>query len=154
MTRAVFDAHGQSILDLAGEFLVHCPRCSHCASVTVQSGQRFGPVRLLCVACGHLKDKDARQLVIREAVDWYFGLPLWLQTPCHGRVLWAYNLRHLTFLEAYVRAGLRQDARGEGSLRNGTLASRLPAWIKSAKNRDDVLCGLSRLHELLGTREL
>ncbi|WP_336212225.1 hypothetical protein [Nonomuraea sp. LPB2021202275-12-8] len=50
-------------------------------------------------------------------------------------MLWAYNAEHLDFLERYVRAFIREREPN----RNGSLASRLPAWLKDAKNRDAVL---------------
>jgi hypothetical protein len=82
--------------------------------------------------------------------DDYFELPLWLQTPCCGEVLWAYNERHISFLEDFVGARLRERVRdGKYGWSNRSLASRLPAWIKSAKNRDEVMKGLSRLRARL-----
>lgn len=51
---------------------------------------------------------------------------------------------HLDFLERYVAAGLREQEPG-----NASLASRLPAWIKSRKNRAAVLRGLHRLRATL-----
>ncbi|MBO9555970.1 hypothetical protein [Cellulomonas sp.] len=68
------------------------------------------------------------------------GLDLWLQTPCEGHVLWAYDEAHLDYLERYVAAGLREQEPG-----NASVASRLPAWIKASKNRDSVGRALSRL---------
>ncbi|MFS0702903.1 hypothetical protein AB6N23_00130 [Cellulomonas sp. 179-A 9B4 NHS] len=72
------------------------------------------------------------------------GLDLWLQTPCEGHVLWAYDAAHLDFLERYVAAGLREQEPG-----NSSLASRLPAWVKSRKNRHAVARGLQRLRAML-----
>ncbi|MBB3734015.1 hypothetical protein [Nonomuraea dietziae] len=77
----------------------------------------------------------------------YAGLELWLQTPCRNHVLWAYDAEHLDFLERYVRAFIREREPN----RNGSLASRLPAWLKDAKNRDLVLARCAtlrvRLHQ-------
>ncbi|MEW9532434.1 hypothetical protein AB0B72_28180, partial [Microbispora sp. NPDC049125] len=56
----------------------------------------------------------------RSAQDPFFGLHLWLQTPCCGNVLWAYNIRHLDLLEGYIGADLRERvlrSRGEGAFR-------------------------------------
>jgi hypothetical protein len=78
--------------------------------------------------------------------DWYFQLPLWLQTPCCGQILWAYNADHLAFLFSYVTADLREG----NPHRNQSLASRLPGWMKSGKNRAQVTHGLQRLWERLG----
>jgi hypothetical protein len=59
---------------------------------------------------------------------------------CAGNVLWALDEVHLDFLERYVSATLREQGRG-----NGSLASRLPRWIKAAENRGVVSAGLARL---------
>ena len=56
--------------------------------------------------------------------------------------MWAYNVRHLDLLEAYVAAKLRE--RGEpvpGAPMS--LVERLPAWLKAAKNRAEVLRTIS-----------
>jgi len=60
--------------------------------------------------------------------------------------LWAYNERHPEFLEAFVDARLRERIRDdEHGSSNRSLASRLPSWVKAAKNRDEVRKGLGRL---------
>jgi len=65
-------------------------------------------------------------------------------------VLWAYSERHLAFLEDFVGAQLRERVRDEKyGWSNSALASRLPAWMTSAKNRDEVLKCLARLRERL-----
>jgi hypothetical protein len=78
--------------------------------------------------------------------DPVFGLPLWLATPCCGEVLWAFNARHLEALEAYGLARLRERRRdADHGWSNATFTSRLPKWIKSAKNRDEVEKALRHL---------
>ena len=76
----------------------------------------------------------------------FVGLELWLQTPCEGHVLWAYDEVHLDLLERYAVAGVREQAPGDSSL-----AGRLPRWIKAAKNRDAVLHALGRLRQMVPT---
>ncbi|MFD0527553.1 hypothetical protein ACFQ1I_10585 [Kitasatospora arboriphila] len=71
-----------------------------------------------------------------QGTDPVSGLPLRLRTDVRGNVLRALDAAHVDAVEAYVSAVLRPPARG-----NGTPASRLPAWIKSAKNRREVLLG-------------
>jgi hypothetical protein len=73
-----------------------------------------------------------------------FGLTLRLQTPCVGQVLWAYNTRHLRFLADYVSATVRARTPN----RNASLVSRLPAWLKKAKNRTAVLKAIKRLEAI------
>lgn len=76
-----------------------------------------------------------------HAIDPHFGHPLRLVESTRIGVVWAYNARHLVELRAYVSALLRER---RGST-NRSLISRLPRWIKLAKNRDTVLKALDRL---------
>jgi hypothetical protein len=76
--------------------------------------------------------------------DPYFGLPLWLRRACCGRVLWAYNVPHLELLEGYVAATQRERPRPAGSQ---TLLERLPAWMKAAGNRAEVLAAIRALRD-------
>jgi hypothetical protein len=81
-----------------------------------------------------------------DAADPYFHLPLWLRGQCGSELLWAYNERHLTFIEEYVRAENRRRAPTlPGGPRNALLESRLPRWMKLARNRGAVLAAIARL---------
>jgi hypothetical protein len=82
-------------------------------------------------------------------VDWYFHLPLWLQTGCCGETLWAYNQAHLSFIEDFVRATLREHGRGEHGWRNQALRNRLPRWLQAAQHREEILKCVERLREKL-----
>ncbi len=99
-----------------------------------------------CDGCGAVTRHGVRRVLGTgtPAGPQFRGLDLWLQTPCEGRVLWAYDGEHLDYLERYVAAGLREQEPG-----NASLASRLPAWIKAAKNRDTVGRALLRLRGML-----
>lgn len=78
------------------------------------------------------------------ATDPYFGAPLWLQGPCcGGRVLWAYNERHLSVLRAHVAARLRE--RPPDGLGPTSMLERLPSWITSAQHREEVVRTIDRL---------
>jgi hypothetical protein len=141
----------------AEEFLVRCPRCDAGARVAPfatdeETGRSW---RVVCSACGYVRDKDPRcshwhlgrgDRVIRDP---YFDLPLLLQTGCcGGKLLWAYNLDHLAFLEAFVAARLRErsDAvRAGDGYRRMSMIAKLPAWLKSAKHRDEILTRIARL---------
>ncbi|WP_410601287.1 hypothetical protein [Amycolatopsis sp. lyj-90] len=133
------------------EFRAH-GRCRNCGRSVTQWRKRWrrAEPRTLPVSCPGCR--TATELPVSStwsrsvpAVPRYRGLELWLQTPCKGETLWAYHERHLDYLERYVAAGLREQVPN----RNSSLASRLPAWIKSAKNRDDVLRALSRMRASL-----
>lgn len=81
-----------------------------------------------------------------EPRDPVSGLDLWLQTPCCGHLLWAWNIEHVLWMQKYVQARLR-TRRWIGGWSNNSLQSRLPRWITSAKNREAVLKGLDKLIE-------
>jgi hypothetical protein len=148
---------GQHLGQYADRFLVRCPRCARCAVVTPlpREGRR-APVhaRVVCEACGYTKDAPQPTKGGAGLVDWYFHLPLWLQAPCCSEVLWALNEAHLAFLEEYVRATLREDIRPDQvaaiAIRNQTMASRLPGWIQSGKNRDEILRCIDKLKKTIG----
>ncbi|WP_207620948.1 hypothetical protein [Streptosporangium minutum] len=100
--------------------------------------------RLRCGECGYFKDETVSSAVVGGPVDPFFQKPVWLQASCCGHVLWAYDVRHLNLLEAYVAAKLRE----RGDLTAGAPASlveRLPTWLKTAKNRAEVLRTIGRL---------
>lgn len=99
--------------------------------------------------CGQLSSAavTAPWIVIDGPQDPFFGLPLWLRASVSGEELWAYNEAHLGVLEDFVTATLREREQP----RNGSLASRLPRWIKARKNRARVIAGLARMRERLAT---
>ncbi|WP_412538714.1 hypothetical protein R8Z50_23020 [Longispora sp. K20-0274] len=137
---------------------VACPNCGARAQITPRPGLPelryysellYRPRRLTCTACAATRSWSAKQrnnalvgVKLGGPSDPFFDLPLWLQTPCRGEVLWAYNERHLDILENYVAADLRErtDYRS-----NGAMLSRLPAWMKAAGHRADVLRAIRRL---------
>lgn len=119
--------------------LVMCPKCQSKAVVTLCSEE----ARLSCSSCGYnqakLNGKRTFYWGAENPTDSYFGIDLWLQTDCVGESLWAFNKRHLEFLENFVSAKHRQRNPNNETWMNSSLASRLPKWLKSAKNRDQIL---------------
>ncbi|MFS4103251.1 hypothetical protein [Streptomyces sp. PD-S100-1] len=85
----------------------------------------------------------------RPATDPYFGLPLWLQAETRHGWLWAYNLEHLDLIRRFDRAALRERASWYDTGQRMTLVARLPAWVKRAKNRHEILRAVSRSHASL-----
>lgn len=144
-----FRDRGETVYDFRDEFLVVCPRCSSCAYVVpLPNAEQLVPAvaKLVCPACGLNNTHPVQASAIHNtAHDWYFHLPLWLQTPCCGQILWARNRAQLDFLEGYVGAQLREEM----PRINQSLASRLPRWLKSAKNRAEVLRGIERLRKIV-----
>ncbi len=85
-----------------------------------------------------------------------FGLPLWLQAPCCGDTLWAFNEAHLDFVARYVRATIRERASVEGvggaffrDTYYGSIPNALPTWIKRSHHREQVLAVLAKLRDRL-----
>jgi hypothetical protein len=121
-------------------------RCGACGRWLSWRGMRNASgTKLLRCPCGG-KERFAMSVhgSLQRGQEPRTGLPLWLQTDFRGRLLWAVNEPHLDFLERYVAAGIREQSPG-----NSTLASRLPAWIKSAKHRPALLRALRKMRSTL-----
>ena len=131
---------------------VECPKCSGKAVISVDKPETlnmFSARKLVCSNCTY-RDEWAggghSPMPNYEGKDNHFKLPLWLTVPCGKGFLFAYNEKHIEFLESYIGAGLRSRTRNSASdWSNRSAASRLPAWIKSKKNRPQVLKGINKL---------
>jgi hypothetical protein len=160
---ATFIDSGQILEDFAERMYVCCPTCHQCACVmripadekellpgggSPRFHRTFSARKFSCLHCGSTRLWQGNVQRRGGPYDWYFRFPLWLQTPCCGEILWAFNEEHVRFLEHYVTAKQRIKFHEEGWVRNGTLASRLPIWIKRAKNRDEIIKGIMRLQKL------
>lgn len=142
-----------TIADFMDEYLVICPQCEACASVKLLPGGEdtiFSPRRLTCAKCGLVKDKKPERATIVSdggPVDGYFHLPLWLVTSQGIEDLWAYNLRHLEYIESFVRASHRTRQLDVPGCLNCSIISRLPRWIKKGSNRKRVLSLIQKLKD-------
>ena len=163
-----FQEEYKYIHEFADKFLIACPKCSRQAEVVLAENIDFSPSnhlflsrKLICSNCGYNKREESPKgiaqtlfstrkdissyVVIGGNFDWYFQESLWLQTECCSETLWFYNKTHLEFIENYVEAKLRERTPNE----NSSLASRLPKWIKSAKNREEILKAIGKLKDKL-----
>lgn len=147
------------------EVWVLCPRCQ--APTLSRCLEPNSTWRIACPHCSYTRTASRRGRERSQpwwsgtwwteyrkyngAVDPLFGLPLWLQVPCCGQVLWAYNTAHLNFLTAYIEATLRERQGSKGS--HHSIAVRLPRWMKLARNREPLLKGIRQLQEKLERRE-
>jgi hypothetical protein len=79
--------------------------------------------------------------------DPIYGLNLWLQKSFGDDLFWAYHDEHLSLLEQYVKAKLRErgiDVRGS---KNSLMFSRLPTFITKAGNREEILKLIKELQD-------
>ena len=150
-----------TLKELAHNILVACPKCERKALVKSSSIEVPAPsttVDVSCISCGYHK----KLIPIKSSgpfswngitptafglfggdVDPYFLLPLWYKTFIGENVLWAYNLTHLELLEKHIKADLR--TRNGLENRNKSVASRLPKWMTSKKNRVIILKKINTL---------
>lgn len=147
---------GDTIYSLmADEVLVKCPRCAGCASHRPLNSELakqdwFAPRRLVCTHCGLIREWHDKGIYRcwREspARDDYFRAILWIRGSFGAHEIWAYNWPHLALIEKYVAAKLRPHVRDpEYGWANKSFVNRLPAWIASAKNRNEILATIDRI---------
>lgn len=102
-------------------------------------------IKLKCAVCNEVKEFKPKveevsfmltsdNTVVREG---YFNAEIWYQKEFSKSFFWAYNLEHIHYLERYIKADLRE--RNNNGSNNGTMISRLPKFVKEAKNRDKLL---------------
>lgn len=143
---------------------VVCPRCEKKAlvmgaSLYVSVTEHEEKVRFSCVSCGYAikygntpklivyvnsrgKPKYSRMVYRNAPIDPFFGFSVWYKVETTHGLLWAYNLKHLSVIEAYIADPLRERNGIEN--RNNSLASRLPKWASSAKHRKYLLRLIAR----------
>lgn len=133
--------------------IVVCPRCASAAVVRTQHASatplRFWPRRLSCLRCAQTAVWQPQPPSYRWGgpFDPFFEQPLWLQASCcGGKTLWAFNKEHLDLIDNYVRARLRERGHDRAY---ASLLEKLPAWIKSAKHRDEITRAIERLRTTL-----
>jgi len=146
--------------EFAHSFDVVCPNCNSHSKV-YRSTTTPHTARFVCSSCGKSRKwKGSSSIVTYSAIppqdaivcyggafDAFFHYPLFLKTSSCGNDLWAFNREHLEFLIGYVKAKQRKPPPEYGS--NRTLASRLPHWIMSKKNRKRVTKDLLNLEKKL-----
>ncbi|MBD3615456.1 MAG: hypothetical protein HUJ22_02710 [Gracilimonas sp.] len=133
--------------------LVVCPKCEEQAYVLPDPKKSERSAKLVCHKCGYSDRSDGSIQVYKwhdNPADSYFECDLWLQTNCLGYTLWAFSEKHLTLLEEYIEAGLRERTKDpEIGWRNASIFSRLPKWMTSSSNRNEVRKGLQKLRDRL-----
>ncbi|KUL44115.1 hypothetical protein [Streptomyces regalis] len=140
------------IYEFTDSVLVRCQRCEeiahyerHPAVAPDAHGASYPQRRLVCRSCGLTRNSSGAGGRCANPV-------LWLQTETRHGVVWAYNLEHLDLLRRFVAASLRERPPWYEHGRKMTYVARLPAWIKRAKNRDEVLRAIARIRASVVTR--
>lgn len=114
--------------------------CGHCGHrwVSVAATRKVAspPLKSLaanCAHCGRSSEVTVSVAQVRgtEAVDPHFGMSLLLIEKTAAGLLWAYNAAHLQALHDYAAAPLREST----GIANRSMFSRLPQWMKLARNR-------------------
>ncbi|GAA4058936.1 hypothetical protein [Streptomyces shaanxiensis] len=126
--------------EFTDSMLVRCPRCDGMAHFDRRPAHApdadavsYRQRRLVCPSCGLARNPSCAHPV------------LWLRTRTRHGEVWAYNLEHLDLLRRFVAASLRERPPWYEHGRKMTYVARLPAWIKRAKNRDEVLRAIDRI---------
>ena len=125
-----------------------CPDCRHQAWVKPKNDGANEPGRyqLTCVHCGLNKHKVTGPVWYCHADrDWVFGLPLFYTIRTNQGMLCAFNAAHLQYIEDFVAAKNRQRRQDENGWANQSQISRLPKWVKLAKNRSLILSRIRKL---------
>ena len=122
--------------DFEKNILVVCPNCGQQAlanRVPRDKTNTRAYFKVTCPHCAYTKNMYSSSLKV----------PLWLSVLFEGNMIWAYNYEHLALLKKHVEATLRE--RNNYPNRNGSIGSRIPRWMSSAKNRKKVLKYIEKL---------
>lgn len=144
-----FIDHGDPIYSLIQDPVdVHCPSCDARATLVPLDDPRTSRIvrrRLACGDCGFVRDHDGHAVAyFADGRDPCFANPLWHRKRTPKGLIWAYHRAHLEMLRAYVAASERERSQNP-TWHNHSYVSRLPAWIKAAKNREAVVKALDQL---------
>lgn len=153
--------------DFISKIDVFCPKCA--AKAVVIGGKPYvnireyeSEVRFSCYVCGYaLRYTDLAKPTIftnskgipvksnilyhNAPFDPYFTFPVYYEIETKFGDIWAYNLEHLQVIETYIGDKIR--SRNGIPSQNNSIASRLPQWVKSAKNREYLLKTIQRFKE-------
>lgn len=136
-----FQDENLTLSDFYQEVLVVCSSCNKKAIARVDFETKSA--RLFCINCGYNKETttNIKNGTIHIAANQYFDAEFWLKAPFKNETFWAYNYHHLTYLEGYIKASLRENKNRTGF----TLLEKLPKFYHEAKNRDALLKIIEKL---------
>ncbi len=119
--------------------------------INIKNPQAF--VEAECSVCHKISKLivNSKNIYLRKAdrLEYtVFGLKLCLVANTRLGNIYLHNPEHLQELKSYIQADLRERTQNTG---NSSYYSRLPAWIKSARNRKEILKALLRLEQMATT---
>jgi len=136
--------HGPSI----GIVRRRCRYCGRWLEKKIVGPKHTYEAKLKCPGC-HIEMIERivwSPLIRRYPCDPHFGYKLWFVGSVRGNTFWAYNRAHLHFIKSFVSATLRNREPNK----NNSLASRLPGWLLSKKNRASMVKEINRLEKKHG----
>lgn len=133
-----FISDNRVLSDFYKNVMIHCPVCNKLAII-----KEINKLHVLtCIHCSYQQKG--------ENLIYQFFPRLWLKINCYGNELWALNREHLYYIKKYVSAKIRERRiDNPRDYKNKRLDSRLPNWIKSAKNRQQILKCIDKLEKKL-----
>ena len=99
-----------------------------------------------CKSSNEVELSFTRSEPVDHAIDPFFGLDLALKENTRYGTVWAYGGEHLFELKSYISAQLRENSGTKWSY-----FTRLPKWLKTAKNRALILKAIAKLEKRLIT---
>jgi predicted nucleic-acid-binding Zn-ribbon protein len=127
--KARFNAYDKKLNDFYDKILIACKSCMNKAIAI----KKDNLIKVTCIDCGY--NKTHNHTMPNE--DYWLSIEL-----SHG-LFWAYNYEHLEFLRQHISAELRE--RSLDDIKNHSIGSRLPKWISSKKNREEILKVIEKL---------
>lgn len=131
-----------------------CKECGRSYRIDIddESKQHFPTLYVQCPHCGYPMSgkihKTTRNYLsytgeIKDGHEPYFGFELWFLTSFRSKTIWAINREHLAYMIEYLRADLREKSNEDMSMKSQ--ADHLPTFMKTAKNRDEIVKKLKEL---------
>ena len=120
---------------------IHCPDCGNAIDLQQKGvSVKRETIKVSCSNCDFVGDFKPKYI---EYHSNYIDAELWLKKDFKGELFFAYNYEHLDYLKQYIQAKIRERKDGTYT----TMVEKLPQFIKSAKNREDLLRIIHQLEE-------
>lgn len=137
-----FQDENYTLSNFYQEVWVVCPSCGKKAIAKVDFKTKIA--RLFCLNCGYNKETSTaftENGSIEMAANNYFQAELWLKASFKNEVFYAFNNKHLDYLEMYINATLREHK----DRTHFTLLEKLPKFYHEAKNRNALIKIIKKL---------